>query len=191
MYCPNDTQYQRLIQKISATIEKTEKSKISPKNKLMSKMQAFGNSGQREDFSPKRETTLGYFSVKPTFDLGPSCVRFNARSTNVSPLLNMTMKEPLQLKTELQKQITTVTERTSNISVFESGQQPMRATDYSTRSNRSPWMTAKDMKQTSISVNEELSQQEMRNSRQNQRVNEIHQARRVSNVAISDASSIT
>lgn len=44
-YQPYDTQYQRLVQNISETIKRTEMSPISPKNKLMGKVQVFGSSG--------------------------------------------------------------------------------------------------------------------------------------------------
>ena len=63
-YMPRDTQYQRMTQNIVASKDKTDFSPESPKNKSLQKRQVFGSSGQKDKYSPSRNTTLGYFSVK-------------------------------------------------------------------------------------------------------------------------------
>ena len=80
-------------------------------------MQSFGVS--TIEFSPKRETTLGYFSVMEPYEKGQECFRL-ARNSNKSA----TVKKVggVRLKSDLKNMggLTNVSDRTSNISVNES-----------------------------------------------------------------------
>ena len=68
MFLPNNTQYTRLVQKVSNSLKKTKFSPISPQNKHSSAVQAFGASGALPAFKPKRDMTLGYFATPSPFD---------------------------------------------------------------------------------------------------------------------------
>ena len=96
---------------IKELIKKTEKSSVSPKNKVLSKVQAFGVSSFRHDFQPTKEMTLGYFSVKEPFAQGQSCVRFVTRSSLTNP---EDKKLKVRLKTDLRRGETVATDRESN-----------------------------------------------------------------------------
>ena len=76
---PNNTQYQRLVQKISNSMSKAKMSPISPKNKLLGQVQSFGASGTAINFERKRSTTLGDFSVPDPWETGNECFRFATR----------------------------------------------------------------------------------------------------------------
>ena len=65
----------RYVQEIQQIEDKLLQSPLAPKNKLLSEKQAFGSSGQASNFSLKRDTTLGYFSVPQPYELGPVCER--------------------------------------------------------------------------------------------------------------------
>ena len=58
-------------------------SPISPKNKLLSKVQSFGATGQTEDFESKRNLTLGDFYMPEPWpwEINPDSFRFETRDT--------------------------------------------------------------------------------------------------------------
>ena len=81
-------------------------------------MQAFGST--TDEFTPKRETTLGYFSVMEPFEKGQQCFRL-ARHSNKTG--SVKRGATIKLKGDLLKNVggeTIVSDRASNISANES-----------------------------------------------------------------------
>ena len=81
-------------------------------------MQAFGATDA--EFTPKRETTLGYFSVMDPYEKGQTCFRL-ARHSNQKD--NTKRGQAIRLKSDLLKNVggeTIVSESASNISANES-----------------------------------------------------------------------
>mmetsp|Transcript_37184 Transcript_37184/g.45399 ORF Transcript_37184/g.45399 Transcript_37184/m.45399 type:complete len:91 (+) Transcript_37184:997-1269(+) len=66
-------------------------------------MQVFGSSGQNDNYSPKRETTLGYFSVKQPFETGHDCHRFVTRTLRAQQAAEKTSNKAARLKSELKE----------------------------------------------------------------------------------------
>ena len=97
---------------------KTKNSPVSPKNTQLQTVQAFGATA--DEFSPKRETTLGYFSVMEPYAKGQQCFRL-ARHSNKTG--SVKRGATIKLKSDLLKNVgeeTIVSDRTSNISANES-----------------------------------------------------------------------
>ena len=100
----------------------------------MSQIQSFGASGATERFTRKRDTTLGYFSVMPPFEVGPDCHRFHSRTQvsgktqfppTIQPMSDTNSFRAVRLKSGLQKggQETTLVsdhDKTSNVSAYDS-----------------------------------------------------------------------
>ena len=84
-FTPNDSLYVRVVQKIQADAKDKTQSPFYPRNVRDSRRQAFGSTGL--NYTQKRDTTLGPFSVKVLEKPGNTCDRFTqlmATNTNLS-----------------------------------------------------------------------------------------------------------
>jgi len=73
LFTPSNTQYQRLVQKVTSNLKRTNYSPHSERNLQQQSVQTFGSTMKDKKERAERETTLGYFSVMPPFELGADC----------------------------------------------------------------------------------------------------------------------
>ena len=187
LFTPSNTQYQRLVQKVTNNLKLTEYSPHNEQNLQKQAMQIFGSTSGDLKYLASRDTTLGYFSVKEPFEIGQGCERFTAREEKLKEKAEEAAKALLKATAKISKSAM----KETNMGWFKNHQRPSGAAanktapsehDEPSISDNGARVTGKTHQSTKITVTDLAARDRVKKGRSSLGFSSIDLSRKTANI---------